>query len=93
MAVARWFSRSFQGTFLTSLNHKFNIHRKLSVSVIEILGQIFRKATHNHLSEVRNHVCLSLRKLAMPRGGTSHSLSLRIHLLIYIAAQFDLPFR
>jgi len=93
-AVGRWSSRSFEGAYLSLPTTELNIHRNLSVSILshpDSLSQLLRKATHNHLSEVRNNVCLSFRKLAMPRGGTSHSFSLRIDLLIYIAVQFDLP--
>ena len=52
------------------------------------LIQFLRKVTYIHVPDVRDHAYTRQRKLAMPRG-TKHS-SIRVCLLIYIAAQSKL---
>jgi len=56
------------------------------------LSQMLCKATYTHLLDVRNHAYARLQKLATPREGTGYSSSLRIHVLIYIAARFKIAF-
>jgi len=97
--VARWFSRSFQGTCLSPLNLGAQYSCFITVLFLDYPGptsflhQLPSQATYIHLPDIRDHAHTRHRKLATPAEGTSHLSSHCIHLLIYITAQFNFAFQ
>jgi len=80
MVVARWYSRLFQGTFLSPLDRRAQYSSCfITVSIFthprytNSLGQFPHKGTHIHLPEVRNHACTRL-KARYDEKGNSHFL-------------------